>query len=420
MMKMITKKKITTVAILLFFVTLKLKAQSESLTSSPYSLYGLGTINQTSIGKSNSMGYSGIGLKTTTEINNLNPANFALTPKNSFFYDIGITAETNTFANSADDQSKTTFNFSNIAMAFRIMDNLGMGIVMTPYSDVGYSLVGIKTNIEGSTETFESNVTGLGGLSDLKLNVGYGITDKLNVGFSTSFLFGSITEEESFTLNTSGFQLSEKTNYNGIRLGFGFLYDITKSISIGGTAQLPTTLNGTLKRSAIKYIDGVEIDVEEDSSDDADSFKMPLEIGFGLSSITLKNITLTADYKKNFWTNTNQSENIGSYEDQNIYAFGLEYLKDIRGYKYKDRIRYRAGFNYNDGYLAINDEKISGYDITAGIGIPVGKSSNSTINLSYSYGSKGQIENILIKEDYHQLTINFSLEDLWFKKRKIY
>ena len=50
-------------------------AQSEALTSSPYSLYGLGIINQTSIGKSNALGYTGIGRKTATEINNLNPSN---------------------------------------------------------------------------------------------------------------------------------------------------------------------------------------------------------------------------------------------------------------------------------------------------------------------------------------------------------
>ena len=43
----------------------QISAQSEALTSSPYSLYGLGVINQTSIGKFNSLGYSGIGIKST-------------------------------------------------------------------------------------------------------------------------------------------------------------------------------------------------------------------------------------------------------------------------------------------------------------------------------------------------------------------
>ena len=65
-------------------------AQSEGLTSSPYSLYGLGVINQTSVGFTNGLGYSGIGIKTDSEINNLNAANYALIPQNSFFYDIGL------------------------------------------------------------------------------------------------------------------------------------------------------------------------------------------------------------------------------------------------------------------------------------------------------------------------------------------
>ncbi len=126
-----------------------------------------------------------------------------------------------------------------------------------------------------------------------------------------------------------------------------------------------------------------------------------------------------ADYKRNLWDATDQSESIGTYTDQDIYAFGLEYMRDPKGFKYGQRIRYRAGFNYDNGYLAINDNKIDGYTITAGIGFPVGFATNSVINLSYAYGSKGQIQNILVKENYHTLTLNFSLEDLWFRKRRI-
>ncbi|WP_245978189.1 hypothetical protein [Flagellimonas taeanensis] len=110
------------------------RSQSEGLTSSPYSLYGLGTINQTSIGQSNGLGYSGIAHRMDTGINNLNPANYALVPQNSFFYDIGVVGEYNNYSNRGDDESKTTFNFSNIAFAFRIANRLGAGISLIPYS----------------------------------------------------------------------------------------------------------------------------------------------------------------------------------------------------------------------------------------------------------------------------------------------
>ena len=402
------------------FAIQQTSAQSEALTSSPYSLYGLGVINQTSIGKFNSLGYSGIGIKTPYELNNLNPANYALIPQNSFLYDIGVTGEFNNYSNTSDTEGKSNVNFSNIAFGFRIAENLGAGITMVPYSDVGYSLLGVSSNIEGSTDTFESNVTGLGGLNDIRLNVGYALTPKLRLGLSASFLFGNIEETESFIYNASAFESVEKTNYSGARLGFGLQYDVNDKITIGSTVQLPTSLGGNLKRSVDKSLSGIEISVEDDTSDTVSDFKLPLELGFGMSIKPIEELTFSADYKKNFWTDTHQSENIGSYEDQDIYAFGLEYIQDPTSYKYGQRIAYRLGYNYDNGYLAISDEKVEGYNFTAGIGIPTSRGTHSMINLSYSYGSKGLLQNVLVKENYHLLTLNLSLEDIWFVKKKVY
>ncbi|WP_291968098.1 OmpP1/FadL family transporter, partial [Maribacter sp.] len=389
--------QIIVVTIGAFICIQQISAQSEALTSSPYSLYGLGVINQTSIGKFNSLGYSGIGIKSPYELNNVNPANYALIPQNSFLYDIGVTGEFNNYSNTSDTEEKSTVNFSNIAFGFRIAENFGAGITMVPYSDVGYSLLGVSSNIEGSTNSFESNVTGLGGLNDIKLNIGYALIPELRLGLSASFLFGNIEETESFTYNATVFESIEKTNYSGARLGFGLQYDVNEKITIGSTVQLPTSLNGNLKRSVNKSLSGIEITVADESSDTVSDFKLPLELGFGMSIKPIEELTFSADYKKNFWTNTDQSENIGSYEDQDIYAFGLEYIQDPTSYKYGQRIAYRLGYNYDNGYLAISDEKIEGYNFTAGIGIPTSRGTHSMINLSYSYGSKGLLQNVLVK-----------------------
>ncbi|MBD0777923.1 hypothetical protein HPE56_08960 [Maribacter sp. ANRC-HE7] len=417
MMKM--NKALFFTIVVIFLALNSVKAQSEGLTSSPYSLYGLGVINQTSIGFTNGLGYTGIGIRTDSQINNLNAANYALIPQNSFFYDIGLKGEYNNYSNATNDESKTTFNFSNLAVAFRIAKGLGMGISMVPYSDVGYSLVGLETNIDGSNETFKSNVSGVGGLSDLRVNLGYAVTENLRFGLSTSFLFGSIEEEESFTISQSAFSTVEKTNYSGIRMGLGMQFDITENITMGSTIQLPTSLEGNLKRSVVKYLNGSEITVEDNEGSSTDNFDMPLEVGMGFSAKFMESLTVSGDYKKNYWSETGQQENLGTYEDQDIYSLGLEYVKDPTSYKYGQRIYYRAGFNYDNGYLSINNVKVDGYNITAGIGIPVGQGLRSMLNLSYSYGSKGQIQNILVKENYHMLTLNLSLADLWFQKRLI-
>ena len=415
MMKM-NKYLVLVVFILVCTVT---RSQTEGLTSSPYSLYGIGTINQSSIGRSNGMGYVGIGLKTKTEINNLNPANFALIPQNSFFYDVGVTGEFNTFSNKASDESKSTLNFSNLALAFRITEGLGAGLSLTPYSDVGYTLVGLVSNIEGSEESFESNVSGVGGLNDLAFNIGYGITDALRLGIKGSVLFGNIEESESFVLSNSNFELEKTTNYSGFRLGVGMHYDVTDNITLGSEVQFPVTLNANLTRSVYKVLDAVDVVVEDEYTGDASDFKLPLELGFGMSMNIKNSLTLSADFKRNIWDQVEQSDSSESYRNQDIYAFGLEYLQDQEGWKYWQRIRYRAGFNYDNGYLAINDSKIDGYSLTLGLGLPMTRLSNSLINISYAYSQKGQVQNILIQENYHALTINLSLEDLWFRKRKI-
>ncbi len=396
-----------------------LSAQSEGLTSSPYSLYGLGVMNPSTMGRSNGMGYTGIGMKTATDINNLNPANYALISKNSFFYDIGVRSAYNTYENRTSSETKTRFNFSNLAFAFSIMDDLGIGLSLMPYTDVGYSLLGVQTNIEGSGNTFESSISGLGGLNELKISSGYALTKSLRLGLNASLLFGNIEENETFFIENNAFQLEENTNYAGVRLGFGFQYDLLETITLGTTVQLPTSLNRTLKRSVLKSLGTTNITVEDEADDELSNFRLPLELGIGVSTKVLKNLLFNIDYKKNFWDKTNQFERIGSYKDQNILGVGFEYVQNEFGNKYGERIRYRTGFQHDTGYLTINNNKIQGYSISAGVGFPLNSRNNSIINLSYNYGTLGKVETVLIQEKYHLFSLNLNLEDAWFMKRKI-
>ncbi|WP_335966449.1 hypothetical protein [Galbibacter sp. PAP.153] len=408
-------------SILLFILIItKVTAQSESLTSSPYSLYGLGVINQTSIGKVNAMGYSGIGMKSVGYINNLNPASYALIPQNNFLYDLGGKAEINTYANKFNSEKNTSFNFSNLAFAFHITEKMGAGVTLIPYSHVGYSLVGLETNIEGSTETVKTNAQGTGALNDLSFNFGYSPFSNFRIGLNAAVLFGNIEEEESFSLNTSSFLLNEQTSYSGIQLGIATQFDITDDISLGGILKLPSTLNGSLSRSIYKTLDYNSTTVEENIEGNADDFELPLHFGVGFSATLFdKNLLFNVDYQKRYWGKTGQNDHIGEYTDQNIYALGLEYANKSRNTKYFQRIAYRAGFNFDDGYLSVNNNKINSYSITAGLGLPLSARNSSALNISYSYGQKGQINNILIQENYHLITINLSLQDFWFVKRLV-
>ncbi|MDO5980757.1 outer membrane beta-barrel protein [Flavivirga spongiicola] len=385
---------------------------TNSLSSSPYSLYGLGISNELNTGKTNALGNTGFAMPSTYSINNLNPASFGAIPEGSFLYDIGIKVQKETLYEDGIKEFRYNGNFSNFSIAFPLSKKSGLGITLIPFTNVGYIVSGLEKSIDGSTDTFLANITGSGGLNDIQLNYGYKVNNKLRLGLKGSYLFGTIKEEETDFIGNNILNISEENFYNGFRLSTGVQYDINNKVSIGGIVNFPTTLNGNQTRTVIGGVEPVE---EENS---LDAFKLPLEVGLGLHTKLNDKLFLNLDYKKSFWDNTDQSDLIGDYVDQDFIGFGSEFTPEKSSLKYWNRINYRAGFSMDNGNLAIKNNRITNYSINLGLGLPTGGRRHSMINLGYSYGQKGQVSNGLIKENYHTLTLNFSLEDLWFQKRK--
>ncbi|WP_405295276.1 hypothetical protein [Algibacter sp. Ld11] len=415
------KIKYITLCAVLLVVSSTVLGQSNALSSSPYSLYGLGLTNDIGTGKINGLGKSGIAMPSSTFINNSNPASFGAIPQNSFFYDFGFKTETNTSAEGGTSNSNIIANFSNIGIAFPINEKSGFAATLIPFTSVGYTISGIESYIEGSSNLFSSAIEGEGGINDLKLNYGYALTENFRLGITASALFGKITETETnyiFADSYSSILIEEDSRYSGLRLGAGFQYDIVNNLSVGGVVNLPATLSGDKIGTTTISTDVTAEVYETDST--IDDFKLPLEFGFGLQTTLKQAFTISLDYKKSFWDDTNQSDQIGTFVDQNFFGAGVQFKSTRNQLKFFNRLEYRAGFNYDNGNIEIDNTRISNSALNLGIGIPLKRDTSSMINFSYSYGNKGTISNGLIKENYHLFSINLSLEGLWFQKRKIY
>jgi len=390
--------------------------QYNNLTSSPYSLFGLGTLNPVGAGKTNALGKSGVALSGESAINSLNPAAYADIYKNSFMTDIGLKAERNNVTNTNDQNTQTTYNFSNISMGVSISDRSGIGVSMSPYSDVGYLLQGVTGTVEGSTDIFSSNIQGSGGLNNIAAKYGYKLTPKLNVGINGSYYFGNITETEYVTLTSDYLSIAEVNHYSGLRLGFGAQYKANTKFTLAGVLTLPATFKGTQDREVYKIINLVQSEIESESRT-IPSFKLPTELTVGVKYSFTEALTLNADYKRSFWSSTGMEDNIGTFTDQDLLGVGIEYYNYKPRSGYLGRMKYRLGTNMDNGYLEVNGNRIKNLALTSGLGLPLGNG-NTFLNLSYSYGQKGLISNTLVKEKYHLLTLNLSLDDLWFIKRK--
>jgi len=412
------KKKI----LLIVLVTSVHSLFAQSNTNTPYSLFGLGVENKTATAGLTGLGNTGIAQANPFEINLFNPASLSGILPKSFLYEFGLNGTFSTLQTSSVSESSSNGNISHIAIAFPIKQGWGMSIGLLPYTKTGYN-IDIENAIEGSADTYITRITGEGGLSKFYLSTGLKVIKNLSFGVDVSFLFGSINQE-SVAYTGSIVTISDKNHYGGLKLKTGFQYKLPSikglETTIGGTLELPSSLGGTLTRTSYKTsLSGTSIAIEDGVEDDLENFELPFSYGGGITSVINKKITTSLDYRKLLWSDTSQPKNNESYADQTIYALGVEYVSTSKKYDYWSNIKYRAGFNYNTGFLKISNQQIDSYFVSFGLGLPMKKYSNDNFNISYSYGREGTLSNNLVQEKFHKITLNLNFVGQWFNQKRI-
>jgi hypothetical protein len=399
------------------FILLSVTSFSQSISSSPYSLYGVGSLFESDFGALPSIGSSGIALPSTTFINNLNPASLGYMPLNHFMFDIGGKAIATTYESGSRTEKRNNFQFSHMAFAFPVTKNSGFSVALRPYSSAAFKISNLKLPIENSQDYYYLTAAGSGGLNNFDFSYGYRFGKKFSAGVSASLLFGNTVDERSFLIQNSVTTINKKTDYNGLRATLGSQYKIDSTFTIASTVKLPAQIKASKVQSVQTFANDVTTVVESNVASDIDDYYMPLEIGVGISKRFKNNVNMTLDYEKSLWNNTSQSETYGDFVNQDRFALGFTYSakKNIR--KYWDRVQYAMGANFDNGYLEVDGKRINNAAISIGLSLPI-ENTFSTLNISYSYGQKGKISDNLIKENYHKLSLNLSLDGIWFVKRK--
>lgn len=411
--------KLKSFLFLLFsFVNLFMHAQSDF--SSPYSIYGIGQENLNFFGGLTAMGNTGIAYKSQYTINQTNPASLTSIPENSFLYEVGFNNTFSTKKDSHTSQQDYDFNFTHLVMAFPVNNYWRMSLGVVPYSKVSYQ-IDIVQPIEGGTDNYLTNVIGSGGINKIFWGHGFKLKNNFSVGVEIDGLFGSISQEQWILLGTNSAYLNDKSVYFSFGLNAGIQYSLNSLMgtktTLGATVSLPTTLRAAEASTGAK----ANAIISTEFTQNADDFDLPLKLGVGISSQINKNLLLNVDYRKNYWNNINQSNNASSYRDQSIYGIGIEFKPSSELTSYWNKVKYRAGANYDSGYLNISNQKIDTYSFSLGLGFPTSNNRfSSTINLNYSYGKEGTTNRALMQENFHKLSINLSLLGNWFQKPKIF
>ncbi len=290
---------------------------SQSIATSPYSFFGLGSLYDSNFGLTSALGTAGIAVASDDFINNKNAASLVNIPANNFFFEIGGTGIQSSFENNVKTEKRNNFQFSHFAFAFPITKKSAFSLAMMPYSSSSFKVSGLKIPIiDGSSEYYYLDVMGTGGLNNLDLSYAYKFGNKLSLAFTASVLFGNTTDNRSYYVGNTVTTIDKKVGHSGIRPILSSQFKMTPSLTFGLNVKSPSQISASKTQSVAIETDSGTTDLETDQFSDVDDFYLPLDIGFGVNKSFKNKFNITFDYEKSFWDATNQSDMYGKFANQ--------------------------------------------------------------------------------------------------------
>ncbi|MFD2908270.1 hypothetical protein ACFSX9_05935 [Flavobacterium ardleyense] len=395
-------------------------------TSSPYSYYGSGEVKFRGTQDTRSMGDLNI-VGDSINLNLVNPASYSRLRFTTFA--IGGTGNFNNLDTEigSEKAQRTTLDYLAVGLP---LGKFGVSFGLTPYSAVGYKILSSSTDAQSIER--RKLFKGEGNINSAFIGAGYNFNKKLSIGLDFSYYFGKIESEGVEFINNPIVQFGTRelntSNIRGISTNIGLLYttkinsklELFSSFTYRPESKLNTdnerniaTINYTANGSEV-IIDQEDIDVNDTKLVVPSKFSFGAGIGDSKKWLLGTEVTFTQNSNL-----TNRFDDISgaTFENSTKISVGGFYIPKYDSFSsYLSRVVYRAGFRYENTGLILNTKSINDYGMNFGLGLPVGA---SNVNLGFEFGKRGTISHGLIEENYFNLSVGLSLNDIWFRKRKI-
>ncbi|MCC6768222.1 MAG: hypothetical protein IT240_04195 [Bacteroidia bacterium] len=446
------------VTLLLSVVFIKPVVSQESL--SPYSRFGIGHISNGSQPVISSLGNAGAAFSDSATLNLSQPASLASLGAGLVILEAGFTGSVGQYSFKNQTGLGTTAGFGYLALAVPIVKNRWVtSFSLTPISSAAFALID-TLNYPGGVPV-EVSSSASGGYSKLSFANALRLTKNFTIGVGLHYVFGRMDyNTQSRFPNDPNIRSSAitKTNWlNGLDYNAGIQHQIRfhrpfnwerdsigrrtgkriyKSADslhlISGFCFSPThNINGREGVLARSYLNNLQfLDTLYYSDQTKGTMVMPMNVAL---SFALK-------HSRDKWLVIAEA----AYTDWNRFRkFGIQdsvrssYSLSIGGQwhprpesmysswqNYFQRIKYRAGFYYSDGYLKPQGTPLAEMGCSIGFGLPfswktyAGKKATHSINLSLSASQRGFLTDSQLKEQIIKASIAITFNDRWFHKRQ--
>ncbi|WP_348800450.1 hypothetical protein [Flavobacterium adhaerens] len=405
-----------------FFFSLMVSAQSGS--ASPYSFFGLGESRFKGNLENRSMG--GLNIEQDSlHINILNPASFAAIQLTAFTIGGNYTMTNLKTDSNKGNAQRTAIDYLAVGLP---LGKVGVGFGLMPYTSVGYNIESTNSDIDGANSVLK----GTGGLNKAFFSLGYTIIPNLVIGADIQYNFGRInnTNLEFLTGVLVGTEEKNKADLNGLATNFGIMYkqkiykstNLYTSFTYTPKSKLSSTNTKTI--STVSYNSNYDVsiidavDEQEIRTDLTIPDKTSIGIGVGKTKKWLLGTQLTFQNVGELAADFNTTDKV-SYGKSASYSLGGFYVPNYNVFSsYFQKVVYRGGLKFTKTGTIIDNEEINEKSINLGFGMPI-IGSVSNVNLGLEFGKRGTTSKGLVQENYFSFAVSFSLNDKWFRQRKI-
>ncbi|HHC79079.1 MAG TPA: hypothetical protein ENK46_04295 [Flavobacteriia bacterium] len=413
------------IGLLIIFTSIQNFAQRNN--TSPYSFFGIGEETSQKTVEEISMGEIGAAFNSPFKLTFSNPASLASLRFTT--YTLAIENKALSIDDGTNSESASAASLSYMAMGIPFGKKAGLLFGIQPNTTVGYSLLEQFKDSEG-TITSLNLFTGEGGTNRVFLGFGYMLRKNLSIGFEAAYVFGSIdnnllNRRDAVQLATMHQIKSELTGFT-VKAGVQYNAKINEKLILktGAVVNFDNDLKNNGKEYLFSLVNNSGGLIIPRDTIVNNSFESTVKI-------PLKTVLSAGVGQENKWYAGVEysfqdaldglliQSNIVSYGSSNRISAGGFYTPKFNSISsYWQRITYRAGFNYKQTGLVVNNTSVNDFGISFGVGLPIGQQL-SNINVGFELGTRGKKSEELIKENFFNFRLSLTLNDKWFRKRKL-
>ena len=398
-----TQIRITSFFIFCFFIQL-----SFSQSTSNFSYPSLGYVERSPKPSAiyTSMGGISHAFSWSNHLNVQNPASYSKLRGTNFLIEGNLNVAHFKYNGQTSDQK--VFYVSNFAVGLPFK-KLAVAFGYRPFSYLRYSFADVEPT---------RNFDGSGGINQTYLGASYAITREFNIGFNANYLFGNL--EKRIISERANLRMKEERI---TRISGGFQWDF--GVYYSKNINKNTLINASVTyRPRIGLNSKSELEIQRQDTifeRSNENFVIPskLSIGVGFEKDQHWGIGLQID-REQFSDFKVDDINLNQVLEKSLrFATGGYWIPKNNSFKsYFHRITYRMGLYYEQTHLDMKNTQLNDYGITFGASLPVSNDRVSSLNIAVELGRRAAERNMLAEENYINLKLNFSFNDLWFKKRK--